>query len=125
MIRSFSFAAACACLAFIVFATLSHLHSRPLLISETERPIVVMFERFSAFTVLGFLVSISYPKRIALVCAIVLGSAVVLEFAQIFIPDRDARISDLTEKLTGGAVGILAARWLMLKLRSTQRPREE
>jgi VanZ like family len=118
MTRRFAFAAACACLAFIVFATLSHLHSRPLLISESERPIIVMFERFSAFAVLGFLASVSNPKRTALVCAIVFGSAIVLEFAQIFIPDRDARISDLIEKLAGGSVGIFAARWLVFRLQA-------
>jgi VanZ family protein len=35
---------------------------------------------------------------------------VLLELLQIIIPDRDARIVDAAEKLTGGAVGISAAR---------------
>ena len=51
-----------------------------------------------------------YPRNIALGCLIVFGSAVILELLQLFIPDRDARIIDVLEKLAGGAAGILVTR---------------
>jgi VanZ family protein len=108
MINKFVSAAAWACLAFIVFATLSPLNLRPAL-TETEPPLVVMLERFGAFAMLGFLLVLGYPNRTAAVLVIVLGGAVVLELAQTVVPCRDPRIVDLIEKLVGGSIGILAA----------------
>jgi VanZ family protein len=70
----------------------------------------VFIERFGAYAALGLLFCLAYPGRVALVCLLVFGGAVLLELLQIFIPDRDARIVDAAEKLTGGAVGISAAR---------------
>jgi VanZ family protein len=49
---------------------------------------------------------VTYPGRVKFVCLLVLGSAVLLELLQIFVPDRDARILDALEKLAGGIVGI-------------------
>ena len=43
---------------------------------------------------------------------IVLGSAILLEFLQILVPDRDARMVDAIEKIAGGGTGIFAAQWL-------------
>jgi hypothetical protein len=43
---------------------------------------------------------------------IVLGSAILLEFLQILLPDRDARIVDAIEKIAGGGTGVFAAQWL-------------
>jgi VanZ family protein len=48
-----------------------------------------------------------YPKRLFLVCIVVLGSAVFLEFTQTLTPDRHGRLLDATQKLLGGSVGIL------------------
>jgi hypothetical protein len=42
----------------------------------------------------------------------------VLELAQIVIPDRDARILDATEKLAGGGIGIGVGQWMFAKLPS-------
>jgi len=101
--------AAWACLAFIVYATLSPLSLRPEL-TRTESDLVVFIERFGAYALLGCLFSLTYPRRILFVGLIVFGSAVLLEFLQIFVPDRDARISDALVKLAGGFVGISLAR---------------
>ena len=101
--------AAWACLAFIVYATLSPLSLRPEL-TRTESDLVVFIERFGAYALLGCLFCLTYPSRILLVGLIVFGSAVLLEFLQIFVPDRDARISDALVKLAGGFVGISLAR---------------
>jgi VanZ family protein len=97
--------AAWAWLAFIGFATLSPAHLRPEL-TATEPAAIVMLEHVGAFAVLGILFSVGYPRRSALVLMIVFGSAVLLEFAQIAIPGRDARLVDAAEKLAGGGFGV-------------------
>jgi hypothetical protein len=104
--------AAWAALAFVIFTTLSPAHLRPEL-TATEPAIVVAFERIGAFAVLGLLFSSGYPRRYGLVCAIVLGSAILLERLQILVPDRDARIVNAIEKIAGGGTGIFAAQWLL------------
>ena len=97
--------AAWLCFGFIVYATLSSQSARPQLTS-TEPPLIVFIERFGAYAVLGCLFRLAHPRRVVLVSLVVLGSAVLL---QIFVPDRDARISDALEKLAGGFVGIVLA----------------
>ena len=64
----------------------------------------------AAFAVLGALFCLAYPRHVAFVCLIVLGSAVLLEFMQLLTPDRHGRIQDAIEKMTGGAAGIVAGR---------------
>jgi VanZ family protein len=56
---------------------------------------------------------VAYPRRIMFVCLLVLGSAVLLELLQIFVPDRDARVLDALEKLAGGVAGISFARAIL------------
>jgi VanZ family protein len=102
-------AAAWACLIFIIYATLAHADGRPAL-TTTEPELVVVLERFGAYGLLGLLFCSAYPSRIGLVCVLVFGSAIVLELLQIVIPDRDARVIDAVEKLTGGAAGIASCR---------------
>jgi glycopeptide antibiotics resistance protein len=103
--------AAWICLVLITIATLVPIHLRPQL-TTTEPVSVVVLERFAAFALLGFLFALAHPRRPKLVIAIVFGSAALLEFLQIFIPDRDARVLDVIEKTAGGAVGMIATRWL-------------
>ena len=64
-------------------------------------------ERFGAYAVLGFLFYLAYPRHLTLVCIMVFGSAVTLEFLQNFVPDRDPRFVDAMEKLLGGTAGIV------------------
>jgi VanZ family protein len=97
-----------ACLLFIAAATLSPPYLRPRL-TEDEATLSVLLEHVGAFAVMGFLFSSAY-SRTALVCLLVLGSAVTLELLQLVVPDRDARVIDALEKLLGGGVGIIAAR---------------
>ena len=112
MFQKLTTVAAWACLIFIIYATLSHAGWRPKL-TTTEPALVVIVERFGSYGLLGLLFCLAYPRRIALVCALVFGTAVVLELLQIVIPDRDARVIDAVEKLAGGAVGIVSSRALI------------
>jgi VanZ family protein len=101
--------AAWTCLIFIIYATLVYAGARPKL-TRDEPGLIVFVERFGAYALLGVLFSLAHPRRVALVCLLVLGGAVVLELLQLLTPGRDARAIDAVEKLAGGAVGILAAR---------------
>jgi hypothetical protein len=46
-------------------------------------------------------------KHLFFVLAIVVGSAVVLEFAQLLTPDRHGTVIDALQKLAGGGLGVL------------------
>jgi VanZ family protein len=106
--RPLSAFAAWGLLAFIAYATITSIQSRPTLPSSSS------FEHLAAFAALGLLFSLAYPKHTTLVCVIVFGSAVLLEVMQLLTPDRHARLADALQKLMGGAVGIAGitvARW--------------
>jgi hypothetical protein len=68
------------------------------------------FEHIIAFAVIGALFSFAYPRRILLVCCIVVGGAAMLEVLQTFTPDRHGTLVDAFEKMVGGAAGIMLAR---------------
>ena len=70
----------------------------------------VAIERFGAYGLVGLLFGVAYARRLTLVVFIVLGSAIGLELLQLFIADRDARLIDVVEKLTGGIAGIGASK---------------
>jgi VanZ family protein len=96
--------AAWALLALIAFATISPIQDRPTLATSPS------IEHVAAFAVLGVLFCISYPRQFALVCLIVIGSAILLEFAQLLTPDRHGRVDDALKKIGGGAAGIVIGR---------------
>ena len=104
MFDKLSAVAAWALLAFLAFATLSPIQDRPTLATSSH------LEHLAAFAVLGVLFCLAYPKRTALVCFIVIGSAVLLESAQLLTPDRHGRVEDALEKIAGGLAGILVGR---------------
>lgn len=109
MYRKIIAIAAWSSLAFITFATLSPADLRP-------QVGAVGFEHLTAFIVTGLLFGLAYPRRLALVVALVLCSACILEAAQLITPDRHGRLPDLIVKLAGGSVGIVAAQlWNRLK----------
>jgi VanZ family protein len=89
------------CLAYIAYATLSPLAARPTLVASSG------LEHVAAFALLGGLFYLAYPKHLIFVLAIVLGSAVVLEFAQLLTPDRHGTVIDALQKLAGGGLGVL------------------
>jgi VanZ family protein len=100
--------AAWALLILIVYATISPIHARPAVFASTR------LEHFAAFAVLGALFCFAYPRHIALVCLIVLGSALLLEFMQLLTPDRHSRIHDAIEKMAGGSTGLVTGRTILL-----------
>src|SRR5215210_8438445 len=95
-------------LIFIAYATISPLRSRPTLPGSPS------LEHFAAFAVLGALFCFAYPRHIALVCLLVLGSALLLEFMQLLTPDRHARIQDAIEKMAAGSAGLVAGRTMLV-----------
>jgi hypothetical protein len=103
MFHKLIIAAAWACLAFIVYATLCSIGSRPVLAGGFFNVI----ERFGAYTVLGLFFHLAYPRHLTFVCIMVFGSAVTLAVFQNLVPDRDPRTLDAIEKLLGGTAGIV------------------
>ena len=114
-------AVAWGCFVFLIYATLSPLSERPEL-TRNETVLSVIVERVGAYALLGGLFMVAYPRRIMLVCLLVLGGAIALESLQNLVPDRDARIVDALEKLAGGIIGIGSAAAILAyySLRRTQ-----
>jgi hypothetical protein len=94
-------------LAFIAYATISSIQSRPALFPSPD------FERIAAFAALGSLFCLAYPRQFILVCLVVLGSAALLEIAQLLTTDRHGRVHDVIVKMAGGALGIVAGRAML------------
>jgi VanZ family protein len=94
-------------LAFIAYSTISSLQARPTMFASAD------FERLATFTVLGGLFCLAYPRHIVLVGLIVVGSAVLLELAQLLTSDRHGRIQDALVKMAGGVLGIAAGRVIL------------
>jgi hypothetical protein len=82
----------------IAFATLCPIGLRPRL----GPPDV---ERFSAFFVLGLILSQTAPRKPMLVLAFMVLLAFGLEGAQLMVPGRDGRFPDACVKATGGVLG--------------------
>lgn len=95
-----------AALLLIVFFTLAPIQFRP------ESGLPVQWERLLAFVVLGFLLTVAYPRHVVLVAVVVLGAALLLELLQLVTPSRHGRVFDLAVKLAGGSAGIVAA-WVI------------
>ncbi len=111
MLRSLIAVAAWLSLAFIAYATLSPLNERPEISGLFSH-----FDHYFGYAVAGSLFAIAYPKQTTFVCTIILGSAILLELAQLLTSDRHARILDALRKLIGGVSGIAFAR-LIISLR--------
>ena len=96
--------AAWASLGFIVYATLVPPGMRP-----TLGDIGANYERFAAYAVASVLLVLAYPRHPVRVGILVVAFAIALEFAQLEIPGRDARVADMLVKAAGGLAGIVAA----------------
>ena len=107
MLQRFFAVAAWTALCLVAYVTLSPLAHRPTLSTSWH------IEHFAAFAVLGGLFCLAYPRSILAVLIIVLGSAALLEFLQLFTPDRHARTLDALQKIAGGGVGIAAGRVIL------------
>jgi len=105
-----------ASIAFIAYATLTrvgfvyaiYFKLAPFLMHIGMRKYAAI-EHFVAFAVLGALLSIAYPNRVATICCVVFGGAIALELAQTLTPDRHGTVIDAIQKVSGGAFGILTA----------------
>ncbi len=87
-------------LAAIAFATLAPIGLRP---NSGYSP---NFERFIAYSAVGLLFALAYPRRLWLIIVIVLGAAVAFEALQLVSVSRHGRLFDLGMKLAGGGLGI-------------------
>lgn len=90
-------------LAAIIFVTLSSIGWRPV----TGRPATL--ERITAFTALGAVFSIGYPKHRVPVLLFLLVTAGALEALQNLIPSRHGRLPDAAVKALGAAIGVFVA----------------
>ena len=113
MRRNHFIGAVAVCLALIVYATLARLAGRPVLLGHSEAYWVVVIERFSAYGLLGFLLSFLLPGRVGLACALVVAVAIGLEVSQALTPDRDPAFVDVLQKAAGGTVGVLLAQTIL------------
>jgi VanZ family protein len=111
MIQRVSIAAGWLAFAFIVYATLSPIDSRPVVAGP-------QLEHFVAFGLMGLAFGLAYPNRILLVVAIVVGSAFGLEALQLLTPDRHGRVLDAVMKAAGGICGIGAGQLMSFLLRT-------
>ena len=93
MRRNQLIAAVCICLALITYATLAKMAGRPALMGHHEAYWVVVIERFSAYGLLGFLLSFLLPGRFAWTCFLVIAVAMGLEIMQAFTPAPRSRLS--------------------------------
>lgn len=89
-------------LALILMATVGPITLRPI------TPFGPNFEPFAAFAVLGLVFSLTYPKRLIYVAALIAVSCGLFEYAQHFIPGRHADIDNFFVKFAGAAVGMVA-----------------
>ncbi len=113
MRRNHLLTATAICLALIVYATLAKLAGRPALAGHAEAYWIVVIERFSAYGLLGFLLSFLLPGRLTLTCSLVVAVAVVLELMQGLLPDRDPAVFDVLQKAAGGVVGSVLAQTIL------------
>jgi VanZ family protein len=118
MIQKLSTIAGWLALAFIAYATLSSINARPVIAGA-------QLEHFAAFALAGFAFGLAYPKRLLLVLAIVVGSALALESLQLLTPDRHGRVLDAVVKAVGGicGIGVSQAALFLLRIQRAQTDR--
>lgn len=103
--------AAWSMVAFIVFATLVPLGSRPQLTANPN------YERFAAFAIAGFFLGLAHPKRFLTIVLFMIGLACGLEYLQRYAVNRHGGISDMSVKITGSLFGFFLA-GLVLRFKS-------
>src|SRR6266699_122301 len=78
-------------------------------------------DRFAAYAVLGIFFAQSYPqRRFWLLETFLVAAAGALETAQLFVPDRDAHLSDFLFKAGGATIGLIAVRFAYLVIPSSK-----
>ncbi|EJN02162.1 hypothetical protein PMI41_02913 [Phyllobacterium sp. YR531] len=69
-------------------------------------------ERFSAFLLVGVTFSLTYPKRLIFVGAVIVLACGLFEYAQHIMPYRHANMGNFLVKIAGAATGIAGVRIL-------------
>ena len=119
MLRRLIAVVAWASLAFIAYATLArvgftygvYFTFAPIFKYPAVRTFA-FFEHVMAFAFLGAVLFLAYPRRLVFVCWVVFCSAVFLEVMQTLTPDRHGTLVDASQKIIGGAIGVLVSRYL-------------
>ena len=88
-------------LAYIAYATLSPIQSRPVVIVDDAQ-----MEHFVAFALVGLTLGIGYPKRLWVLAAFIVACAFGLEALQLLTPDRHGRVLDAAVKAGGACFGV-------------------
>jgi len=97
-------------LAAVAFVTLAPIGFRPVSGFSPN------LERFATFGLLGFVFALAYPRRVWLILAIVIASAVAFEALQLMAHGRHGRLLDLGVKIAGGVIGVGAGRLVRLAM---------
>ena len=79
-------------------------------------------EHLLVFVVTGLALAMAYSWRWWLQAAALALFAVAIEAAQLFVPGRHARLSDLAVHLAGAGIGIAAAHLAAVLSRSARQP---
>ncbi|CUT11495.1 hypothetical protein BF49_2575 [Bradyrhizobium sp.] len=78
-------------------------------------------EHVIAFSMLGILFALAYPRRPLVTCSIVAGIAVVFELLQTLTPDRHGTLMDASEKIVAGCIGVAVVATIQF-VRSANKP---
>ena len=78
-------------------------------------------EHAIAFSMLGILFALAYPRRPLVTCSFVAGIAVVFELLQTLTPDRHGTLMDASEKIVAGCIGIAVVATIQF-VRSANKP---
>lgn len=113
MRRNHLLAATGVCLALITYATLARFAGQPALLGHGQSYWGIVIERFSAYALLGFLLSFLLPGRITGACVLVLAVAGFLEIFQALMLDQEPHILDVLQKAAGGIVGVFLAQTIL------------
>ncbi|WP_354266489.1 VanZ family protein [Bradyrhizobium sp. I1.7.5] len=104
------------CLALIVYATLARLAARPALLGHAETYWVVVIERFSAYDLLGFLLSFLLSGRFTLSSALATSVPILLELLQALTPDHEPEFFDVSQTVVGGIIGVTLSQAILIFL---------
>lgn len=96
----------------LVIVTIGPISLRPV------TPLPTQAERALGLLIVGFVFAIAYPRHLAIVAILVLGTTILLEVAQVFEPSRHGRVIDAVVKLGGGTVGLALGTFLARRRRS-------
>lgn len=117
MTRYFLKLAPWVCLAAIIFVTVSPIGLRP------GDLLPVDLDRALAFTLLGALFILAYPRHVLLCSVVLILGAGVIEMLQVLSPTRHAHVEDALVKAAGAVFGVLIGR-IALRFHPDQ-PRRE